>query len=949
MLRNFSFPNRAIVVLLSLILVPFQEANLQALPPLDIGVLDAGTVEVSWPDTDEEVQLESSDRLGNWQLEPGAPVFSDGKFRKPVAIDSEEEYFRLAGAEVEPVDPAAPTFNLTPQIDPSFPGESVRFTLSATDPNGLLVTYLAERLPLPAGASLNRETGEFAWVPSLSQVGNTTITFLAFNGTSSGRLPLTLTVLAPPAGGETSLAGILLDTTNAVNGELQPISGAVVSLLGTPSTAVTGVDGQFLLDGIPGGKQVLDIATETAAVAPDGSRYAGFREAIGIIPGIRNDVERPFYLPRIAMHSLAEVNPNFTTKVENVDLGTSIVVAPHTATKDGEEFTGELSISDVPEALAPAALPENLGFGQLVTIQPVGVRFTRPVPITFKNVDQLPPGSETDIWSLDPDAGVFTVVGTGRVTADGEFIETIAGGVIAADWHGTLPPALPPVGGSPPPPVPQNGDDPPPDCPSSSNAGASAPFGSTVLLADGAVLISMELPAYQSGGERRAIGIGYHSITAYPRILAPIEATIPVLSAVPRQVSFSGSLGGLSGGRPVFFDTSGLDESSDETFVGGLAFDASGLPTGFAPYRITATNHYLLSTVSAQTVDRAVVVNRSKSAYGAGWGILGDQRIVSAEGNAREKLIVGGDGSFQLFRHAATFAPFTIAALGGSRAGVYSFADGSLFTQARAAIAGSFPNAAFDAVETLAEASDTDLIVLSPYANPAEGVALTALDQAALVSFIRNGGCALVFLDHDLNRASFAQATASLLAPFGLSGQNVRDSGGAVVPVSHPLIAEEFGELTRLDMPFGGFEIDASGTQLEVIVPGERAGSARLALLPKDALGDGSGPVILVADTQAFADLADVGFDSAPAHATLLLSAVDFCLRSQRDLEADVEYRGPAGDFSRLIEEADGGFERRMPDGTSHRFNASGHLTQTRGRDGETFTFRHDRAGNLTT
>ncbi|MEZ5328261.1 MAG: putative Ig domain-containing protein [Verrucomicrobiales bacterium] len=427
-------------LILCLLLVPFHELNLMALPPLDVALSEPGEVEISWPDTGEDVSLETSDDFSFWQTYPGNPQLIDGKFRQPVPIGSDGGFFRLTGSEV---DPTAPVYDQLPDTSPSlYPGESVSFTLSATDPAGLPVTFLAESLPLPAGASLNMATGEFSWSPTLSQTGNTTVTFLAFNGKVSGRLPVTFNVKVPPVGGETSLSGILLDTTDAVNNGNRPVVGATVSLLNVGVSAVSGADGRFLIPGVPSGLQVLDIATATALPAPDGSRYAGFREAITIVGGIPNNVERPIYMPRLAMGSLKKVEPNFTTKVENIDTGTSIVVPPHTAMMGEEEFTGELSISDVPEALAPAALPENLGFGQLVTIQPVGVTFASPVPITFKNVDQLPPGTETDIWSLDPNAGVFAVVGKGRVTDDGQSIETIEGGVIAADWHGTLAPAI---------------------------------------------------------------------------------------------------------------------------------------------------------------------------------------------------------------------------------------------------------------------------------------------------------------------------------------------------------------------------------------------------------------------------------------------------------------------------------------------------------------------------
>jgi hypothetical protein len=68
------------------------------------------------------------------------------------------------------------------------------------------------------------------------------------------------------------------------------------------------------------------------------------------------------------------------------------------------------------------------------------VPFATSVPITFPNIDNLAPGSEADLWSLDPATGTFTVVGTGQVSVDGSVIETISGGIQAADWHMFLAP-----------------------------------------------------------------------------------------------------------------------------------------------------------------------------------------------------------------------------------------------------------------------------------------------------------------------------------------------------------------------------------------------------------------------------------------------------------------------------------------------------------------------------
>jgi len=45
----------------------------------------------------------------------------------------------------------------------------------------------------------------------------------------------------------------------------------------------------------------------------------------------------------------------------------------------------------IPRDLASANLPEFVNPALLITIQPVGVSYTNPVPIIFPNVDNLDP------------------------------------------------------------------------------------------------------------------------------------------------------------------------------------------------------------------------------------------------------------------------------------------------------------------------------------------------------------------------------------------------------------------------------------------------------------------------------------------------------------------------------------------------------------------------------
>ena len=169
-------------------------------------------------------------------------------------------------------------------------------------------------------------------------------------------------------------------------------------------------------------------------------------------------------------------------------------------TETGGQFTGEISISEVPAELAPASMPEFVDPGLLITIQPSGLEFATPLAITFPNVDDLPPGSEVDLWSVDPSIGAFEIVGTGRVTADGQFIETISGGFPRASWGfpAPQPPKNPEPEGDP--------DYPGQDCKIT---------GSWTCLNDGKMTNKFSLPIYRSLESDRSWSFIYQTKTIF--------------------------------------------------------------------------------------------------------------------------------------------------------------------------------------------------------------------------------------------------------------------------------------------------------------------------------------------------------------------------------------------------------------------------------------------------
>ena len=512
-------------------------------------------------------------------------------------------------------------------------GSTLTLDLHASDTNGDPLTYSVQPLPLPDGARLDGETGQFRFKADSNQIGSVELTFSVSDGVFSDSETVTLTIPSIDTTVSTRFSGRILDANDYAQGFTTPVVGTTISFLNTGQFVQTDAQGYFFLDNLPEGAQVLDINSTTAVLAPDGSRYAGFRENYRLIANVENTNERPFYMPRLDEESLTTVDPAITTVVNNETLGVSITVPPYTAKNpDGSYFTGDLSISLVPRDLAPAALPDFLDPGLLVTIQPVGVTFSTPAAFTFPNIDDLEPGSEVDIWSVDPSLGQFIIVGTGQVTMDGLAIETVSGGINAADWHTTMP-SQPNVSGDP------NEKEAPNKKPCDEDKTFST---STITTLTGCLNTGFSLPDTISQGQNRGLSFVYKSRQANPVMMIPFDTTIPVRSAVPPKISYQVEVGGVKMGRETFVSTSGFSEGLDETLRGVASFDANDFPTGVYPYQIHLTNHFSQSRIATDISDRVVVVNEQDSPLGAGWGIASLSRLYfQAEGTV---LITDGNG-----------------------------------------------------------------------------------------------------------------------------------------------------------------------------------------------------------------------------------------------------------------------------------------------------------------
>jgi hypothetical protein len=155
------------------------------------------------------------------------------------------------------------------------------------------------------------------------------------------------------------------------------------------------------------------------------------------IPGQDNDIGMPIRLLPIDVTRGLFVDDTTGGTLTIPELpGFALTVAPGSAVFPGGGRTGTVSATLVHSDMVPMAP----GFGQqpkfIVTVQPPGVHFEPPAPVTFPNIDGLAPGEVTEIYSFDHDLGQFVSIGTGTVSEDGSVVRSDPGaGLIKGGWH----------------------------------------------------------------------------------------------------------------------------------------------------------------------------------------------------------------------------------------------------------------------------------------------------------------------------------------------------------------------------------------------------------------------------------------------------------------------------------------------------------------------------------
>ncbi len=186
----------------------------------------------------------------------------------------------------------------------------------------------------------------------------------------------------------------------------------------------------------------------------------------------------------------------------------------------------------------------------------------------------------------------------------------------------------------------------------------------------GDLSIVHSLPGYTAMNKERTLSLLYNSAQAYPFPRVPLTVTQPANFLQPLSVYAELRVSGTLRDSTTFGPWGGTSTAQARQIV--LKYDVSaGNPmdsTGVYPFTVTMRNVYSQSVKDSTFAGRLIVVNRSQSEFGAGWGLAGLERLyLNQPVGAPDGTIlwVSGDGSAKVYTPHPTLANTWLGAKGG--------------------------------------------------------------------------------------------------------------------------------------------------------------------------------------------------------------------------------------------------------------------------------------------
>jgi hypothetical protein len=470
-----------------LALTVFNSRLLQAQQDVTVEVTPDDKVEVAYPFTGLDQELETSNTLAaeSWAKVNDQISFVEHRFLVSMPYNGERRFYRVR----QIIPPTAAITEASPQngagdvavtretvirfntplsesttidedtIYADFGGERLATRIQLSEDRRTLTLFYTEALPGGAqitvfidGNKLEDIVGRKIDADSDGNPGG--IGTLAFNTLNLATIPGTAVV------GQVLASELGEENGQPIN---MPLEGVTISLDGKEDTvfAVTDTEGNFKLEPVPGGEFFVHIdgRTATTSTYPDGAYYPFVGKSWKSIPGQDTTLAGGtgvIHLPLIQADSLNPVSSTSDTEITFTDEilqefpelnGVTITVPANSLFSDDGSRGGSVGIAPVPPDRLPGQLPEMLQFPIVFTVQTDGAsNFDTPALVRFPNLPDpvtgnvLPPGAKTALWSFNHDSGRWEIQGSMTISADGLFAVSDPGvGIRSPGWVGVNP------------------------------------------------------------------------------------------------------------------------------------------------------------------------------------------------------------------------------------------------------------------------------------------------------------------------------------------------------------------------------------------------------------------------------------------------------------------------------------------------------------------------------
>ena len=195
-------------------------------------------------------------------------------------------------------------------------------------------------------------------------------------------------------------------------------------------------------------------------------------------------------------------------------------------------------------------------------------------------------------------------------------------------------------------------------------------------LSCGDLILTHGLPAYRTLGKDRTLTLHYNSATATGLNLVAARVVEPATVAMPSSIRLILTVNGTFKDSTIYLPpatyTCGFVGCTDSyQAVVGRNLNWAGLPTGYYPITLMIRNVYGATLKDSSFTGNVLVVNRSASEYGRGWGLLGVEQLLTPA-DTTQRVWVAGDGSARVFHRGAGVTSGQL-----SQSGLTSFSAGN--------------------------------------------------------------------------------------------------------------------------------------------------------------------------------------------------------------------------------------------------------------------------------